>query len=132
MVADDPIKAAQEVGARIRDMAGDGLSQARKTYDEYSSATERTVNALESSFRQAWLGARDMNQRLMTFADANAKIGFDYAEKLAAATNPNDILTLQQEYFRVQAERVGHQMRELNELAARATRDAQEAAKVKA
>ena len=53
---------------------------------------------------------------MMTFADENAKAGFDYAERFVKAKDAEEVLSLQQAYLKAQSDRLSEQMRELREL----------------
>ena len=59
---------------------------------------------------------------MMTFADENAKAGFDYAERFVKAKDAEEVLSLQQAYLKAQSDRLSEQMRELRELSTRAAR----------
>jgi phasin len=120
----DKGSSTQDMSQRMREMAEGSVNQAKRAYEQYISATEKAMNAVEDSTRAAWTGAREVNQRMMAFADANAKAGFDYAERMVQAKDSKEVLALQQEFLRTQSERLKAQMTELTELAARAAREA--------
>jgi phasin family protein len=107
------------------------VGQAKKAYDQYVAGVERFLTSMEDANRIAWSGARDVNVRFMTFVDENARAGFEHAKRLAKAKDASEIMSMQQEYFKQQSQRLSAQMREVNGMSRKATRDAGEAAKPK-
>lgn len=114
---------------KMREMAERSVTQAREAYERYATSSERMFNTLEDSARLAWSGARDVNLRMAAFADANAKAGFEYAERLVKAQDVNEAGKIQQEFLKQSTERMGQQMKELNDLATRAAREVASAVK---
>lgn len=112
---------------QFRELAERNVDQAKKAYEQYVSTTERLLNTIEDATRQAWSGARDVNLRMLGFADANAKAGFDYAERVVKAKDVKEMASLQQEYLKEATERLGQQMREIQQLASQATKDTMKA-----
>ena len=119
------------VTPQMRETGEQSVAQARKAYEQYATTTERVLRTMEDSARQAWSGAREVNIRMMTFADENAKAGFDYAERFVKAKDAEEVLSLQQAYLKAQSDRLSEQMRELRELSTRAARETVEAGKPK-
>jgi phasin len=123
-MAEDQKGARERMSQNMRDMAEASVAQARSAFEQYLSATERAMNTLADSTEAAWTGARDVNQRLVAFADANAKAAFEYAERYFRAKDAKEAMSVQQEFLRTQAERLNGQLRELGELSTRAAREA--------
>ena len=128
-MADDSNRMAA-ISEQFRTMMESSVAQAKKAYDQYVAGAERFLTSMEAN-RIAWSGARDLNVRFMTFVDENARAGFGYAERLAKAKDASEMMTVQQDYFKRQSERLSEQMRELNEMSRNAAREAGEAAKPK-
>lgn len=122
-MADDMSADATKVPPQFRQLAEKNVEQAKKAYEQYVSTTERMLNTLEDAARQAWSGARDVNMRMLGFADANAKAGFDYADRLVRAKDVKEFATLQQDYLKQATERMGLQMREVQQMATQAAKD---------
>lgn len=123
-MADEMSAAATKVPPQFRVMAEKNVEQAKKAYEQYVSTTERMLNTIEDATRQAWSGARDVNLRMLGFADANAKAGFDYAERMVKAKDVKEFTTLQQDYLKQATERMGTQMREIQQMASQGAKDA--------
>lgn len=122
---------APAVSPKMRELAEQNVAQAKKAYEQYTASAERMFNTMADAARLAWAGSRDFNQRMVAFADVNAKAGFDYAERLVKAKDASEASALQQDYLRQAADRLGQQMRELNEIATKAAKESFEAAKPK-
>ena len=103
------------VTPQMRETGEQSVAQARKAYEQYATTTDRVLRTMENSARQAWSGAREVNIRMMAFADENAKAGFDYAERFVKAKDAEEVLSLQQAYLKAQSDRLSEQMRELQE-----------------
>ena len=108
------------VNQQFRAMMESSVAQAKKAYDEYVAGFERFLTSMEDASRIAWSGVRDVNVRFMTFVDENARAGFAYAERLARAKNSSEMISIQQDYFKRQNERLTEQMRELNDISRKA------------
>lgn len=122
---------AAALSPKMRELAEQNVAQAKKAYEQYTASAERMFNTMADAARLAWSGSRDFNQRMVAFADVNAKAGFDYAERFVKAKDAGEASALQQEYLRQAADRLGQQMRELNEIATKAAKESFEAAKPK-
>ena len=127
----DKTETPSAVTPHLREAGEQSVAQAKKAYEQYSTTTERVLRTMEESARQAWSGARDVNVRIMAFADENAKAGFEYADRFVKAKDAGEVLSLQQAYLKAQSERLNEQMRELRELSTRAARATVEAGKPK-
>jgi phasin len=129
-MADDSNRMAA-INEQFRTMMESSVTQAKKAYDQYVAGVERNLTSMEDANRIAWSGAREVNVRFMTFVDENARAGFGYAERLTKAKDATEMMSIQQDYFKRQSERLSEQMRELNEMSRNAARQAGEAAKPK-
>lgn len=129
---DDESNAGPKLPPQFRELAEQNVERAKKAYEQYVSTTERMLNTIEDTTRFAWSGARDVNLRMLAFADANAKAGFDYAERFVRAKDLKEIAQLQRDYLQQSTERLAQQMREIQDLASQAAKDALKAANPKA
>ena len=60
---------------------------------------------------------KDLNAKVMTIAQTNAKAAFDHAEALVKAADPQEALALQTEYLKAQMAALQEQAKELGEAA---------------
>lgn len=123
-MSEDTTKNLGKIPPQFREMAEKNVEQAKKAYEQYVSTTERLLNTLDDATRQSWSGAREVNLRMLGFADANAKAGFDFADRFVKAKDVKEIASLQQDYLKEATERLAQQMREIQQIASQAAKDA--------
>jgi Phasin protein len=61
-----------------------------------------------------------MNEKAVAYAEANVKAGFELAERLLRAKDPQEMGTIYQDHLKEQMEKMNSQFRELGSLATRA------------
>src|SRR5262245_45902949 len=99
-----------EIPQNVKDMAEAGFDQARKAFENFMSAAEKTASQFEHQGVAAQASARELSNKAVAFAETNIKAQLDYAERLLKA---KDLA----EAFRLHAEHVQNQMRILTEQA---------------
>ncbi len=115
-----------EIPEQMRDFADKSVDQARKAFDDFISATHKTVANVEGTANSAQSGASDINRKAMSYAEEHVSAAFDLAQKMVRAGDMQEIMSLQQDYLRRQMEAFGEQARDLSD---KATKAAQETAK---
>lgn len=105
------------VPENIRAMAETSLGKAREAVDKYMAEASRLYETVDSSVQAAQAGARDLNRRAVSNAEANVKAAFDFAQSLVQAGSLQEIAQLQQKFVQQQAEALNKQMRELGDIA---------------
>ena len=109
-----------EIPAEMRAFAERSFEQARIAFDKFMEAAQSTMNTLEGQSKVAQAGAKEMNHKIMSFAEQNVATAFDYAQKLVHAQDPQALLTLHSEFVRSQMQVLGEQARQLSEIASKA------------
>ena len=104
----------------MREMAENSVAQARRAFEQFMQAAHRTLDMAESSTQAAQAGARDLRARAAEFAEANVGAAFELAERLVHAKDPQEFVSIQQEFLRRQSEQMRQQMQELGSQAASA------------
>lgn len=94
----------------FRDIADQGLSQSQAVLDGYLAISKR---AFENADRQT----NDMNKRSMLVAEETLTNAFDFAHKLVAVRDPQQLATLQSEFVSRQAAIFADQMKGLGQSA---------------
>ncbi|ACA15338.1 hypothetical protein M446_0784 [Methylobacterium sp. 4-46] len=107
-----------------RTIARQGIAQARRVHDRTMRMQETLLNVTTDAALVSWSGARDVSQRMVTFADVNVTAALDHAERVLQARTPREAGVLHQEYLRDQARCVAQQTREIHDLAAKALGEA--------
>ncbi|WP_018263964.1 phasin family protein [Methylobacterium sp. WSM2598] len=85
---------------------------------------ETLLNVTTDAALFSWSGARDVSQRMVTFADVNVTAALDHAERVFQARTPREAAIMHKEYLRDQARCVAQQTREIHDLAAKALGEA--------
>ena len=112
-----------EIPPDMRKFAEQSVEQARKAFDGFISAAHHAVNDMEGRAKAAQAGAKDVGALAMSFAERNVATSFDFAQKLVRAKDVEEILKLQSDYVRQQAQALNDQARELGQAASNAARE---------
>jgi hypothetical protein len=80
-------------------------------------AAQSTMSTFEGQSKAAQAGAKDINEKVMTFAAQNVATAFDYAQKLVHAPDPQALLQLHSDYIRSQMQALSDQAKALGESA---------------
>jgi phasin len=108
----------------MRKFAEQSVEQARKAFEGFMSAANKTVSDIEGRTNAARTGVKDVSERAVSFAQRNIAASFDFAQKLVQAKTAEDVLKLQQDYIQEQMRVLNEQAKELGEAASKATREA--------
>lgn len=112
-----------EIPAEMRAFAERSFEQARIAFDKFMEAAQQTMNTLEGQSKVAQEGAKEINQKIMGFAEQNVATAFDYAQKLVQAKDPQSLMALHGEFVQAQVQVLADQARELTDIASKAARD---------
>jgi hypothetical protein len=75
--------------------------------------SEKLREKADSGVRATYSSAKDMNDKAMAFAEANVAAGFELAQRLLQAKDPQEMGTVYQNHLKEQMERMNAQFREL-------------------
>jgi len=106
------------VPPEMRALAEKSVEQARKAFDGFVSAAEKATAEFQQQAKTAQVGAREVTQKAITYAEQNVASSFDLAQKLVAAKDISEVLKLHGDYVRRQMEVLAEQARELGQSAA--------------
>jgi phasin len=112
-----------EIPAEMRAFAERSFEQAKIAFDKFMEAAQQTMNTLEGQSKVAQEGAKEINQKIMGFAEQNVATAFDYAQKLVQAKDPQSLMALHGEFVQAQMQVLADQARELTDIASKAARD---------
>ena len=115
----------------VRQTAESTIVQAKQAVDRYIQEALRLYGAAEASAEAAQAGARDMNRKMLSAAEANIDATFDFAQQLVRAKNPQEIVALQQQFVQQQLSRMNTQIQEIGGAAKQAATDMGAAARPK-
>ena len=104
----------------MRNFAEQSVEQARKAFDGFMSAAQKTATSLEGQASAAQEGVQDMRRKAMSFAEKNVSTSFDFAQRLMRAKDIEEITRLQTEFLQSQMQVFAQQAQELGQTATRA------------
>jgi phasin len=108
-----------DIPPEMREFAERSVAQARKAFEGFFGAVQKTSGALEGA--AAIPGAKDMSAKAVAFAETNVNSAFDLADKLVKAKDMQDVMSIQAEYLKSQLAAIEAQMKELGAAVQKAT-----------
>src|SRR5258708_3633020 len=112
-----------EVPTQMRQFAEQSLEQARKAVDGFMTAAQKAVTTAEAQASAAQLGAKDVGQKAMSFAEQNVASSFEFAQKLMRAKDVQEVMALQQEFLQSQMKVMSEQAKDLGSSATKTAMD---------
>ena len=106
-----------QVPPEMRNFAEQSFEQARKAFESFFSVSQRAVSTFEDQVVAAHAGAKDVQQRAVTYTQRNIAASFDFAQKLLQAKNPEEVIRLHAEHVQAQIESLTEQAREIGRTA---------------
>src|SRR5213076_2377410 len=98
---------------KMREMAQTTLDKAKDAVSKYMSETQKLREKADSGVRATYSSAKEMNDKAVAFAEANVAAGFELAQRLLQAKDPQEMGTVYQNHLKEQMERMNAQFREL-------------------
>jgi len=97
----------------MRAFAEQSVVQAKQAFDSVVIAAKGAVSNLEGQAVAAQAGAKNVQQKAITFAGRNVDASFEFAQRLLAAKTGEDVAKIQSEYLQSQMRALSDQAREL-------------------
>ena len=113
-----------DVPTQMRQFAEQSVEQAKKAVDGFLTAAQKTAAAIETQANTAQSGAKDVRERVMSFAEQNIANSFEYAQKLVRAKDVQEVMALQQEFLSAQMQAMQAQAKDLGSAATQAAANA--------
>ena len=114
---------ASKTADQFRAVAEKGVEQSKENYAKFSSGTETTQKALQSSFETAKTVGNELSLKTIAALRANAEAGFSHLEALVAVRSPFEFIELQTAFLRKQVEKTVEQTKEFQAVTTKATED---------
>ena len=105
-----------EQAEKMREMAQTNLDKARDAVSKYMAKSQKMREKADSSIRATYSTAKEMNEKAVAFAEANVQAGFELAERLLQAKDPQEMGTVYQNHLKEQMEKMNAQFRELGSI----------------
>jgi hypothetical protein len=101
---------------KMREMAQTTLDKAKDAVTKYMAESQKMREKADSSVRASYSSVKEMNEKAVAFAEANVRAGFELAERLLQAKDPQEIGAVYQSHLKEQMEKMNAQFRELGSL----------------
>ena len=111
-----------DVPTQMRQFAEQSVEQAKKAVDGFLTAAQKTATTLETQANTAQAGAKDVREKVMSFAEENINNSFDFAQKLVRAKDIQEVMVLQQEFLKQQMQQMQSQAKDLGASAVQAAK----------
>jgi len=102
-----------EQAEKMREMAQTTLDKAKDAVSKYMAESQKLREKADSGVRATYSSAIEMNDKSVAFAEANVAAGFELAQRLLQARDPQEMGAVYQSHLKEQMERMNAQFREL-------------------
>jgi hypothetical protein len=102
-----------EQAEKMREMAQTTLDKAKDAVSKYMAESQKMREKADSGVRATYSNVKEMNDKAVAYAEANVAAGFDLAERLVKAKDPQEMGTIYQSHLKEQMEKMNAQFREL-------------------
>jgi phasin len=109
-----------EISNEVRNFAEQSVEQARKAFDGFIAAAEKAASTFGGQAAAVQMGAKDVRQKAISFAEQNVATSFDFAQRLVRARDPEEVLRLQAEFIQAQMTALSEQAQQLGQAASKA------------
>src|SRR6476646_3671401 len=97
----------------MREIAQTTLDKAKEAVSKYITESQKLREKADSSVRSTYSAAKEMNERAVEFAEENVASGFELAQRLLHAKDPQEMGAVYQSHLKEQMEKMNAQFREL-------------------
>lgn len=104
----------------MRFFAEQSVEQARMAFETFIAATQRAVSAFEGHATAAQAGAKDIQEKAVSYTERNIAASFEFAQRLLGATSTEELVRLHADHVRGQIEALTEQAQDLSRTAAAA------------
>ena len=98
---------------KMRELAQTTLDKAKEAVSKYMTESQKLREKADSGVRATYSSAKEMNDKAAAFAEANVVAGFELAQRLLAAKDPQEMGAVYQSHLKEQMEKMNAQFREL-------------------
>jgi hypothetical protein len=102
-----------EQAEKMRELAQTTLDKAKEAVSKYMTESQKLREKADSGVRATYTSAKEMNEKAVAFAEANVAAGFELAQRLLRAKDPQEMGTVYQSHLKEQMEKMNAQFREL-------------------
>src|SRR5260370_25333301 len=91
-----------EQAEKMREMAQTTLDKAKDAVSKYMTESQKLREKADSGVRATYSSAKEMNDKAVAFAEANVTAGFELAQRLVQAKDPQESGTVFQSHLKGQ------------------------------
>jgi hypothetical protein len=99
---------------KMREMAQSTLDKAKDAVSSYMSELQKMREKADSSLRTTYFNTREVNEKAAAYAEANVRAGFELAERLLKAKDPQEMALVYQAHLKEQMEKMSEQFKEMS------------------
>src|SRR5207244_5623225 len=85
---------------KMREMARTTLDRAKDAVSKYMAESQKLRERTDAGVRATYSTAKEMNEKAVAFAEANVRAGFELAERLLQAKDPQEMGTVYQNHLK--------------------------------
>jgi hypothetical protein len=101
---------------KMREMAQTTLDKAKDAVSKYIAESQKLREKADSGVKAAYSNVKEMNDKAVAYAEANVAAGFELAERLLKAKDPQEMGTVYQNHLKEQMAKMTAQFQELGSL----------------
>jgi phasin len=105
-----------EMPESVRNMMKSSIEQAKKAFDAFIAATEKSMMGFEGSPAMNNSSLKTVSDKIAEFTKTNANANFRHAMRLADAKQFSEVVEIQNAHMREMMETFTRQMEEMREL----------------
>ena len=105
-----------EQADKMREMAQATLDKAKDAVSQYMAESQKMREKADAGVRASYSSVKEMNEKAVAFAEANIAAGFELAQRLLQAKDPQEMGAIYQGHLKEQMEKMNAQFRELGSL----------------
>jgi len=113
-----------EIPKEMRSMAEASFEQARKTFEKFLSSAQAAAGTIEERNETVRSGAKDISQKVITYAEKNVQTSLDHAQSLLKANDLAEVMRLHSEFVQGQMRSLAEQATEMGQIVTQAAIDA--------
>jgi phasin len=91
-----------EIPTEMRNLAAQSVEQAKKAFDDFITAAQKSVTAVEGHAAGAQASTKNIGEKAMAFAEKNVATSFKFAQKVVRAKDIQELTQLQTEFVQTQ------------------------------
>jgi phasin len=113
-----------EIPKDMRSMAEASFEQARKAFEKFVASAQTATDTIEERNASVRAGAKDISQKVISYAEKNVQTSLDHAQSLLKAKDLTDVMRLHSEYVQAQMRSLAEQATEMGQIVTKAAIDA--------